>query len=466
MRQILMTALLGLAASSAFAADAGKLIFVAGTAQVAGKPALQGSIVNEGETLTTGGDGYIYIKTADNGLFILRPNSQARIAAYHIDKINPANTRVKFELLKGVARSQSGEGVKQARQNFRFNTPVAAIGVRGTDFTVFTDENTSRVAVLSGGVTVSGFGSGCTPEGSGPCEGEAARDLYAAQKGQLLQIRKGQAAQVLQGNGALAPDVVAPPRNDEPVARAGTTSTTVTEPSLDPKKDVTIQERAQQIAAVPPGQSGTGGSGNGGGAGTGSGVMPPPVVEIEDPIVAEPLPPVVSPDPPHIVLREVTWGRWQPVLNKAANAALEKDGATRLAYNNFYVLFRENGDNGWVPPQTGSVGFALASSEAVIYNQVGNTVTAAGLQDGKLNIDFGTSSFSTSFKLNTGGEQFALMSDGKIGKDGRLYGNSIMQNPTNMTVDGALQSDTKATYLFQAPLPQQRTASGITVWSR
>jgi hypothetical protein len=457
--------LLGLAASTAGAAEAGKLIFVAGTAQVAGKAALQGSVVNEGETLTTGGDGYIYIKTADSGLFILRPNSQARIAAYHIDKVNPANTRVKFELLKGVARSQSGEGVKQARQNFRFNTPVAAIGVRGTDFTVFTDETTSRVAVLSGGVTVSGFGGGCTPEGSGPCEGGTARDLYAAQKGQLLQIRKGQAAQVLQGNGTLAPDVVAPPRNDEPVARTGTTGTTVAEPSLDPKKDVTIQERALQITGVPPAPPGTGG-----GSGTGTGVMPPPLVETDDPVVpapgVDPVPPVVSPEPPYVVQSEVTWGRWQQVLNKPVNAALEKAGATRLAYNNFYVLFRENGDNGWTPPQSGSVGFALASSEAVVYNQVSNTVTAAGLQDGKLNVDFGTSSFSTSFKLNTGGEQFALMSEGQIGKDGRLYGNSIMKNPTNMTVDGAMQSDNKATYLFQAPLPQQRTASGVTVWSR
>jgi hypothetical protein len=458
MRQILMAALLGLAASAACAGEAGKLIFVAGAAQVAGKPALQGSVVNEGDTLATGGDGYIYVKTADNGLFILRPNSQARIAAYHIDRINPANTRVKFELQKGVARSQSGEGVKQARQNFRFNTPVAAIGVRGTDFTVFTDDTTSRVAVLSGGITISGFGGGCSPEGSGPCEGDSARDLTAAQKGQLLQIRKGQAAQLLQGNGALAPDVVAPPRNDEPVARAGTPGASMAEPSLDPKKDVTLQERAQQLASVPPTQPNPGG-------GTGSGVMPPPVVETDDPST-DPVPPVVSPDPPYVVLREVTWGRWQPVLNKAANATLEKAGATRLAYNNFYVLFRENGGDGWVPPQTGSVGFALAQSEAVIYNQVSNSTSAASVQNGKLQVNFGTSSFTTSLDLKTNGEKFSLVSEGTIAKDGRLYGNSILNYPTNMTVEGAVQSDSKATYLFQAPLSQQRTASGVTVWSR
>ena len=150
--------------------------------------------MQEGELLTTGADGFIYVKTVDNGLFILRPNTKARIAAYHVDAKNPANTRIKLELLSGVARSQSGDAVKLARQNFRFNTPVAAIGVRGTDFTVFTDQDTSRVAVISGGIVVSGFAGACRPEGSGPCEGMASRELSASQRGQLLQVQRGQGA--------------------------------------------------------------------------------------------------------------------------------------------------------------------------------------------------------------------------------------------------------------------------------
>jgi hypothetical protein len=116
-------------AQGASAADAGRIIFVAGKVSVGDQPALEGKMVQEGQMLATGSDGYIYIKTADNGLFILRPDSKARIATYQIDKVNPANTQVKFELLNGVARSKSGDAVKQARQNFRFNTPVAAIGV-------------------------------------------------------------------------------------------------------------------------------------------------------------------------------------------------------------------------------------------------------------------------------------------------------------------------------------------------
>ncbi|MGH8856186.1 MAG: FecR family protein, partial [Telluria sp.] len=207
-------------AAQAYAAEAGKVIFAAGSAKVADKAGAEGTPVQEGALLTTGKDGFLYVKTIDNGLFILRPNTKAKIVAYHVDAKNPANTRIKLELISGIARSKSGEAVKLARQNFRFNTPVAAIGVRGTDFTVYTDQETSRVAVLTGGVVMSGFEGGCRPEGGGPCEGAASRELFATQRGQLLQVKRGTTApQLLQSNGA-GPDQVSPPRPDEPVAKA------------------------------------------------------------------------------------------------------------------------------------------------------------------------------------------------------------------------------------------------------
>ena len=192
LRHTLLIACLAVSAQLAHAAEAGKVIFVAGSAKAAERTLVLGAPVSEGELLTTGADGYIYVKTLDDGLFILRPNTRARIATYHVDAKNPANTRIKLELMQGVARSQSGNAVKLARQNFRFNTPVAAIGVRGTDFTVFTNNDVSSVAVISGGITISGFSGGCRPEGTGPCEGATSRELTAAQRGQLLQIQRGQ----------------------------------------------------------------------------------------------------------------------------------------------------------------------------------------------------------------------------------------------------------------------------------
>ena len=253
LRKLIIVTCLALAAQAAQAAQAGKVIFVAGKALAADRAMVLGAPVNEGELLTTGADGYVYVKTIDNGLFILRPNTRARIATYHVDKVNPANTRIKLELLNGVARSQSGEAVKLARQNFRFNTPVAAIGVRGTDFTVFTDANVSRVVVLSGGVTVSGFFGACRPDGIGPCEGSASRDLAASQKGQLLQIQRGQASAQLVSGATLSPDVMVPPRIDEPVVKdassAPVSGVSGSGPTLDPLKPIFRQGRVPPLGA-------------------------------------------------------------------------------------------------------------------------------------------------------------------------------------------------------------------------
>lgn len=189
----------------------GTIIQSQGDARVAGTPAKAGDAVQAGQPLSTGANAHIYIKTIDGGFLILRPSSRAQVIAYTVDLAQPANSRFKIELQSGVARSISGDAVKKSRENFRFNTPVAAIGVRGTDFTVFTDNQTTRVSVLAGGIVVSGFGAGCGPEGSGPCEGAANRELYASQALQVLQVNRGQALPQILRSNSLAPDASAPP---------------------------------------------------------------------------------------------------------------------------------------------------------------------------------------------------------------------------------------------------------------
>ena len=52
-----------LAAQFAHAGEAGKVIFVAGKAQIVDRPATLGLGVQEGELMKTGADGFIYIKT-------------------------------------------------------------------------------------------------------------------------------------------------------------------------------------------------------------------------------------------------------------------------------------------------------------------------------------------------------------------------------------------------------------------
>lgn len=418
-------------AGQAMAGEAGKVIFVAGAAQVAERAVSEGASVQEGQLLSTGADGFLYVKTLDNGLFILRPNTRARIVTYHVDTRNPANTRVKLELLSGVARSKSGDAVKAARQNFRFNTPVAAIGVRGTDFTVYTDQDSSRVAVLSGRVVVSGFAGSCSPDGAGPCEGAASRELSASQRGQLLVVRRGQAAPQLLQNGSNAPDQVSPPRADEPLAKAGGAG----EPALDAKKGDSLEKLVEKPS--PP-------------------VTPPPVV------VDQPLPPVVNG-------QELLWGRWTTLADQAPTTTFSgPDGAERIVGGN-YVLFRKTGD-AYVAPERGSVAFNLKGGEAfIIHDDPAKGASAAALRNGVLDVNFGTQSFVTSFDLVSGTETFRMMADGQVLGDGR-FGNSLLgrRDTNNMAVDGMLSNANGGTagYVFSGRLDGSRTTNGVTYWNR
>lgn len=441
LRQLVITALM-LSAQLAFAAEAGKIIFVAGKADVANRAASLNAAVQEGDTLTTGSDGFIYVKTIDNGLFILRPNTKARIATYHVDAKDPANTRIKLELMSGVARSLSGEAVKLARQNFRFNTPVAAIGVRGTDFTVFTDQDTSRVAVISGGIVMSGFVGACRPEGTGPCEGNASRELSAVQRGQLLQVRRGQNAPMLLQSGGVSPDQVSPPRSDEPLGKAGAGnggSTISAEPNLDAKKSESLIA-AQQPTPVPPV------------------LTPPPVVAIGTP------PPVVQ-----LPERQLVWGRWQPLLDQAAKVDLAAEIAKSelVAINGNYALFSTPGQ-AYVSADRGNVSFTLKNSEAYIYtdNWWGRVVTPAALQNGQLAVDFGTKTFTTSLDLVSTGELFKLQSQGAVTANGRLYGDASNGRAGVMNLQGALSTEKggSAAYIFDSRLDALRTVNGVTYW--
>jgi hypothetical protein len=435
MRRIILACSVALAAQ-AHAAEAGKVIFTAGATHIAERAGAEGAKVGEGELLTTGPDGYLYVKTIDNGMFILRPNTKARIVTYHVDMANPANTQVKLELLSGVARSKSGDAVHLARQNFRFNTPVAAIGVRGTDFVVYTDQDTSRIAVMTGGIVVSGFGGACRPEGGGPCEGTASRELSAAQRGQLLQVQRGQLAPQLLPASSGSPDQVSPPRADESVTKSGGGA----DQMLDAKKSDSLDKTlAQQPPPAPPVV-----------------VTPPPVVTVVNP-------------PPALPEREIQWGRWASLAGQPAPAASLSgpDGAERIIGGPF-VIYRTAGQD-YVTPERGSVSFALKSSEAYIFNSdPAKAPLAAQVQNALFNVDFGKAMFTTSFDLVSGSETFKLAASGAVNSAGR-FGTSVYDTMVNnyMQVDGVLSNANggSAAYVFQHRLDANRTTNGVTYWS-
>ena len=458
---LLVAGCLGL--GGARAQSVGTVVQAIGDARIADQAAALGVAVQQGQQLTTGAESFLYIKTLDGGFLILRPGSTAQIITYQIDAVNPSNSQFKLELSKGVARNISGSAVKSARQNFRFNTPVAAIGVRGTDFTVYADDQLTRVSVLTGGVVVSGFGGGCSPQGGGPCESADKRELFASQAGQMLQVLRGQILPQLISSSALEPDKRSPPRSDEPTkpdagARAPAPAVQVAAVSKEPlllgspvlpdaHRPVNLTSLISALAVVVPAAE----------------VVPAVVV----PAAVVPAAVVVVPAP---AVPALVWGRWQPLADSAAPVdlvAILSAGQT-VGVNSFFAIARRT-DAPWQSPASGSVSFSLDSAQALVRSDATGAASVVPVQNASLGVNFGSSTFATKLDLVLAGQTSTLRAEGTVGKDG-LFGNGFQFAPgSNMTVQGALAnhgSGARAAYVFQSRLDSANTAFGITNWSK
>lgn len=160
----------------------------------------RGDEIFVGDTIETGSDGNVQIKMVDQGFLSVKPDSSVTIQAYSVNPDKVETERVKIILNSGILRSVTGEVGERQKQNFRLNTPIAAIGVRGTDFTVRTTDVLSQAVVISGGIALSPFVGDCSAGGFGACQGDQVRELYAEGGDQYLEVVKGAgSASLLQG---------------------------------------------------------------------------------------------------------------------------------------------------------------------------------------------------------------------------------------------------------------------------
>ena len=187
------------------ASVAGQVVFAVGDAYVVSlsgpQKATAGSIVLAGDRLVTGVNGYVHLRMADGAFLGVRSDSLLEINEYMFDITKPENGRVRLFLKEGTVRAISGRIAHENKQNFRLNTPLAAIGIRGTDFVAAADQGSTQVAVTSGGVSMSPYGSQCVVVELGSCLSDNVIDLNAKRVNSFLVVRQGQtAAQVLNGD--------------------------------------------------------------------------------------------------------------------------------------------------------------------------------------------------------------------------------------------------------------------------
>lgn len=130
-------AVLCLAMAVAQAAEvAGTVEFVSGAVRVEaadGRAAAvrRGDSLREGDTVVTGAAGELHAHMADHGYIAVRPDSRLRIEAYRAR--GDDGDRSLYALLAGTFRSITGFVGRNDPGRYAVRTPLATIGVRGTD---------------------------------------------------------------------------------------------------------------------------------------------------------------------------------------------------------------------------------------------------------------------------------------------------------------------------------------------
>ncbi|MDE1981854.1 MAG: FecR domain-containing protein [Betaproteobacteria bacterium] len=401
----------------------GTVSFAIGQSKILRGPAhldaAKGTALESGDVVETPEGGHVHIRFQDGAFVAVRPNSRLVIEQYHYDPAHPENSIVKFDLEQGTMRAISGKAAHEARDRFRLNTPLVAIGVRGTDFVTRVLSSSVTAAVNEGAIVVAPFDAGCMASGLGACSGVRAR-LLTAEMASVIEYGQHQLA---------------------PVLRPGIPK------SLDTPA-LTVPEESSQAGPMPASQASTAVNGT---AATNH--------------VTTTYQAALPPD------NSLVWGRWtfmQGGATPAPGDALsvpwnQAVSGRNPTVGNFYAgLFRTENGPVVFPSNLGTASFVLLDAGATFTgkNGVAQAATALG---GTLSIDFANSVFNTALSLTsapTGAVN--LLASGKVTPNGYFY----TASGSTALVSGAVAQDLRrAGYLFQLPVAAG-TLSGITLWGR
>lgn len=403
------------------------------------------------DRISTEANGHVYIRFIDEALMSVRPHTRLEILSYDFDAARPERSTVKFNLIEGVTRAISGAAAKAARDRFRLNTPIAAIGVRGTDFVVSATESTTRALVNEGTIVLAPYSAECSVDAFGPCA-ENAVELT----GTSLQLI------VLDDSSALprllpAPNVRDPDMMREEVQQL--VSTGVEAVADEPANDETYLEGVTAVKLTADAEQ------------VASSQLSPVVEPVVEPAPVTP-PPVTPPQPDftpattvaaaELTTSQLVWGRFSNGISEQEKITLsfaEASADRKITVGNTaYGLFRPENDSQHVNSGLGVVSFSLASAQAFYSSESG--VVAMQVGGGSLAIDFQENRFATELNLNhsaTGAVDFLA--------SGRLFDGGFFHARTDtQRIAGAVSIDgSEAGYFFNRQL-DNGDIQGLTLW--
>ena len=153
----LLTAFIACLFSGQTLADiAGRVNFVSGkvqavTADGTRRNLVKGELVNSGERLETN-TGRVQIRFTDGSFISLQPNTVFNLDQYAFDKAKPNEGSLLFNFIRGSMRTVSGAIGKVNRNNYKVQTPVATIGIRGTSYAATQEPNGRLLLTVGSGI--------------------------------------------------------------------------------------------------------------------------------------------------------------------------------------------------------------------------------------------------------------------------------------------------------------------------
>ncbi len=370
----------------------------------------KGGSVQEGDVIRTTDNGHVHIRFIDGARVSVRPNSVFRIHEFKYSPADPSASVVRLSLDSGEARSISGAAAQAAKERFRLNTPLVAIGVKGTDFVTQVSKDVIRVTVNQGAIVMAPFDSGCKADTLGVCTTARAKELTAEMLGQALVYRLGSTDPSFQN---------------------------VSKPGQADNSKLLQLDRQVRDASDKPLASDT---------------------EAKNPLNA-------------IGNNRLIWGRWarDPIANDSLTVPFldAMRGNEVTVGDGYYFLFREPSNINVLPTLTTKTDFGLKSSSAY-YRNAANEMVPATVSNGSLSIDFGAKTFATQLGLSAEGAGLQSFSQsGNINAaNGIFLGRSGPEASPTSSLAGAISLDARqAGYLFKTQVGRG-TFVGATLWGR
>ncbi len=143
--------------TSAFAAtQIGQMVWVSGSVKAVSsdqksRELQRRSPIFEQDTITTGASSGGQIVFTDNSVVALRSDTVFKVDHYQFHPDSPDNDAYVASVAKGGFRTITGLISKSKPDSYQVNTPVATIGVRGTEYDIFFSGKTGLRIKLSKG---------------------------------------------------------------------------------------------------------------------------------------------------------------------------------------------------------------------------------------------------------------------------------------------------------------------------